>query len=144
MTKIHLFFSKLLTTTERHKHLLSTTSIVSANSTVGPINGKWTDQNNNWTMFLILHSTILFHRINGETKSVKKKTSHTVVPALGEHRRKRPPAVYGHVINVPIHFNVKLPLISGHLPNADSHLLVVITCCNGQDDACIQYEYRWW
>ena len=42
--------------------------------------------------------------------------------------------MYGHFVNVPIHFNVKLPLISGHLPNADadSHLLVVSTCYNGQ------------
>ena len=53
----------------------------------------------------------------------------TVVPALGDPRRERPPAVCGHVINVPTHFNVKLPAIGGHLPNADadSHLLVVLT-----------------
>ena len=58
----------------------------------------------------------------------------TVVPALGEPRRERTPAMYGHVINVPTHFNVKLPTIGGHLPNADadSHLLVVRTCYNGQ------------
>ena len=33
----------------------------------------------------------------------------------------------GHGINVRIHFNVKLPQISGHLPKADtdSHFLVV-------------------
>ena len=30
----------------------------------------------------------------------------TVVPALGDPRRERPPAVYGHVINVPTHLNV--------------------------------------
>ena len=41
---------------------------------------------------------------------------NTVVPALGDPRRERPPAVYGHIVNVPTHFNVKLPLISGHLP----------------------------
>ena len=60
--------------------------------------------------------------------------SSTVVPALGDPRRERPPAVYGHFINVPTHFNVKLPAIGGHLPNADadSHLLVVRTCYNGQ------------
>ena len=54
----------------------------------------------------------------------------TVVPALGDPRHERPHAVYGHVINVPTHFNFKLPLISSHLPNtdADSHLLVVSTC----------------
>ena len=59
---------------------------------------------------------------------------YTVVPALGDPRRERPPAVYGRVINVPRHFNVKLPVIGGHLPNADadSHLLVVRTCYNGQ------------
>ena len=51
----------------------------------------------------------------------------TVVPALGDPRRERPPAMYGHITNVPTHFNVKLPAISGHLPNADSHLLVVST-----------------
>ena len=64
--------------------------------------------------------------------------SHTVVPALGDPRRERPPAVYGHFVNVPTHFNVKLPLISGHLPNADadSHLLVVSTCYNGQCKKC--------
>ena len=32
----------------------------------------------------------------------------TVVPALGDARRERPPAVYGHVINVPIHLNVPI------------------------------------
>ena len=40
----------------------------------------------------------------------------TVVPALGNPCRERPPAVYGHFVNVPTHFNVKLPVISGHLP----------------------------
>ena len=58
----------------------------------------------------------------------------TVVPALGDPCRERPPDVYGHVINVPTHFNVKLPAIGRHLPNADAdiHLLVVRTCYNGQ------------
>ena len=67
----------------------------------------------------------------------------TVVPALGDHRPERPPAVCGHLINVPTHFNVKLPPISGHLPNADadSHLLVVRICYNGQ---CKQMpRFRW-
>ena len=68
-------------------------------------------------------------------------TPTTVVPALGDPRRERPPAVYGHFVNVPTHFNVNLPLISGHLPNADSHLLVVSTCYNGQ---CKQMpRFRW-
>ena len=57
---------------------------------------------------------------------------HTVVPALGDPRRERTPAVCGHLVNVPTHLKVKLPVISGHLPNADSHLLVVCTCYNGQ------------
>ena len=48
----------------------------------------------------------------------------TVVPALGDPRRERPPAVYGHFVNVPTHFNVKLPLISGHLSKADSNFLL--------------------
>ena len=68
---------------------------------------------------------------------------YTVVPALGDPRRERPPAVYGHFVNVPTHFNVKLPVISGHLPNADadSHLLVVGTCYSGQ---CKQMpRFRW-
>ena len=68
---------------------------------------------------------------------------NTVVPALGDPRRERPPAVYGHFVNVPTHFNVKLPLVSGHLPNADadSHLLVVSNCYNGQ---CKQMpSFRW-
>ena len=67
----------------------------------------------------------------------------TVVPALGDPRRERPPAVCGHFVNVPTHFKVKLPVISGHLPNADadSHLLVVNTCYNGQ---CKQMpRFRW-
>ena len=64
--------------------------------------------------------------------------SCTVVPALGDPRRERPPAVCGHFVNVPTHFKVKLPVISGHLPNADadSHLLVVSTCYNGQCKKC--------
>ena len=68
---------------------------------------------------------------------------NTVVPALGDPRRERPPAVCGHFVNVPTHFKVKLPVISGHLPNADadSHLLVVSTCYNGQ---CKQMpRFRW-
>ena len=67
----------------------------------------------------------------------------TVVPALGDPRRERPPAVCGHFGNVPTHFKVKLPVISGHLPNADadSRLLVVSTCYNGQ---CKQMpRFRW-
>ena len=67
----------------------------------------------------------------------------TVVPALGDPRRERPPAVCGHFVNVPTHFKVKLPVISGNLPNADadSHLLVVSTCYNGQ---CKQMpRFRW-
>ena len=67
----------------------------------------------------------------------------TVVPALGDPRRERPPAVSGHFVHVPTHFNVNLPLISGHLPNADAdtHLLVVSTCYNGQ---CKQMPcFRW-
>ena len=45
----------------------------------------------------------------------------TVVPALGDPRRERPPAVYGHVINFPTHFNVPIrpsderpPAMYGH------------------------------
>ena len=41
--------------------------------------------------------------------------------------RERPAAVYGHVRNVEIHFNVKLPQISRHLPNMESHPLAVNT-----------------
>ena len=44
----------------------------------------------------------------------------TVVRALGDPRRERPPAVYGQFVNVPTYVNVKLPLISSHLPNADA------------------------
>ena len=53
----------------------------------------------------------------------------TVVPAMGDPRRERTTDMYGHVINVPTHPNVKLPAIGRHLPNpdADSHLLVVRT-----------------
>ena len=64
----------------------------------------------------------------------------TVVPAFGDPRRERPPDMYGHVIKAPTHLNVKLPAIGGHLPNADadSHLLVVRTCYNGQ-----MPRFRW-
>ena len=49
--------------------------------------------------------------------------------------------MYGHIIKVRTHLNVKLPSIGGHLPNADSHLLVVRTCYNGQ---CKQMSrFRW-
>ena len=48
----------------------------------------------------------------------------TVVPDFDGPCWERPPVMCGHGINVPIHFNVKLSQISGHLPNtvADSHL----------------------
>ena len=62
---------------------------------------------------------------------------------MGAPRREPPPAVYGHVINVPTHFNVKLPAIGGHLPNADAdnHLMIVRTCYNGP---CKQIpRFRW-
>ena len=69
--------------------------------------------------------------------------NHTEVPTLGD------PFVSGHLlcghlINVGLtYFNVKLPTISGHLPNADthSHLLVISTCYNGQ---CKQMPHFWW
>ena len=80
---------------------------------------------------------------NLPTHCTSRQFTDTVVPALGDPRRERPPAVYGHFVNVPTHFNVKLPVISGHLPNADadSHLLVVSTCYNGQ---CKQMpRFRW-
>ena len=67
--------------------------------------------------------------------------NNTIVPALGDPRRERPPA--GHFVNVQTHFKVKLPVISGHLPDADadSHVLVVSTCYNGQ---CKQMpRFRW-
>ena len=68
------------------------------------------------------------------TDTQNRLESQYIVPALGDPRRERPPAVYGHVIDVPTHLNVKLPGIGGHLPNADAdnHLLVVRTCYNGQ------------
>ena len=59
-------------------------------------------------------------------------------PGSGE----RPPAVYGHVINVPTHLDVKLPAIGGHLPNADadSNLLVVRTCYYGQYKQMLRFR----
>ena len=76
-------------------------------------------------------------------RSITNFRCNTVVPALGDPRRERPPAMYGHIINVPAHLTVKLPAISGHLPNADAnrHLLVVSTWYNGQ---CKQMpRFRW-
>ena len=66
------------------------------------------------------------------------EATRTVVPVLGDPRRERPPAVYGHVVNVPTYFNVKLPLISGHLPNADadSHLLVSAPAITDSANKC--------
>ena len=76
----------------------------------------------------LIHTSAIF------TLHSHNTTVQYLVPALGDPRRDRPPDVYGHVINVPTHINVKLPAIGGHLPNADadSHLLVVRTCYNGQ------------
>ena len=86
----------------------------------------------------------LFARFSQTSKVLQWRTVlTTVVSALGDPRRERPPAVCGHFVNVPTHFKVKLPVISGHLPNADadSHLLVVCTCYNGQ---CKQMpRFRW-
>ena len=86
--------------------------------------------------FFLTHCTKL-------TKKHENKFASTVVPALGDPRHERLPAVCGHFVNVQTHFKVKLPVISGHLPNADadSHLLVVSTCYNGQ---CKQMpRFRW-
>ena len=44
--------------------------------------------------------------------------------------------MYGHVINVPTHVNVKLTAIDEHLPNADSHLLVVRTAITDSVNTC--------
>ena len=75
----------------------------------------------------------LFTISTNYAKSRRLKTNYSST-CLGRPRRERPPAVCGHFVNVPTHFKVKLPVISGHLPNADadSHLLVVSTCYNGQ------------
>ena len=85
----------------------------------------------------IKHNTRCSRKHNSQFLQIRHSSNtfgHTVVPALGDPRRERTPAMHGHVINVPTHFNVKLPAIGGHLPNADadSHLLVVRTCYNGQ------------
>ena len=68
----------------------------------------------------------------------KLSNNYTVVPALGDPRRERPPAVCGHFVNVPTHFKVKLPVISGHLPNADadSHLLVLAPAITDSANKC--------
>ena len=61
----------------------------------------------------------LTHNVRG--KRLNSNYFTTVVPALGDPRRERPPAVYGHVINVPTHFNVPIrpsdewpPAMCGH------------------------------
>ena len=55
---------------------------------------------------------------------------------------RQQPAVYRHVITHHIHVNVILQQISRHgLPNADSYLLVVRTCYNGQ---CKQIPHVRW
>ena len=46
--------------------------------------------------------------------------SLTVEPAFNDLSDQRPPAVYGHLTNVPTDINVNVPQISGHLPNADA------------------------
>ena len=77
-----------------------------------------------------IHFRITGPKSNGLPHNIAIGT--VVVPSLGDPRRERPPDVYGHAINVLTHLNVKLPPNGGHLPNADSHLLVVRTCYNGQ------------
>ena len=65
----------------------------------------------------------------------------TVVPAMGDPRREQSPAGYGHVVSVPTHLPVTFPKTGGHLPDANSHLLVVRTYYNGQ---CKQMpRFRW-
>ena len=93
-----------------------------------------------FTDLLIPMNVLFYHLLNNTNtfglwklchKSItesNKNTWCTVVPAMCDPCRERPPDVYGHVINVPAHLNVKLPAIGGHLPNADSNLLVVRTC----------------
>ena len=52
--------------------------------------------------------------------------------------------MYGHVINVPTHCNVKLPAIGGHLPNADadSHLLVSVPAITDSANTCRIFDYH--
>ena len=52
--------------------------------------------------------------------SAKSSYYVTVLPVLGDSRRERPPDVYGHLINVPTHLNIKLPAIGGHLLKEDN------------------------
>ena len=92
-----------------------------------------------YNLFLDMYRYVFWHQTFYSTPcpfSPKNRFGSlgTVVPALGDPRRERPPAMYRHLINVPTHLNVKLPAISGHLPNADadSHMLVVSTWYNGQ------------
>ena len=49
----------------------------------------------------------------------------TVVPALGDPRRERPPAVYDHVINVPAHFNVPIRPSDERTPAMYGHFCLV-------------------
>ena len=44
------------------------------------------------------------------------------------------------LINVPTPFNTELPAIGGHLSKADSHLLVVRTCYNGQCKQILRFR----
>ena len=88
---------------------------------------------------------------------------HKVVPALSDPRRERPPAVYGHVINVPIHFKVVIhpsderpPAMYGQfclVPRVSVHdryyctriVTTVVPVMNGhpRDQAKLSVHCRW-
>ena len=52
----------------------------------------------------------------------------TVVPALGDPRRERPPAMYGHAINVPTQCNVHIRPSDERPPAMYGHFCLVRWC----------------
>ena len=90
----------------------------------------------------------------GELHSLSTTSSSTtVVPALGDPRRERPPAVYGHSINAPTHFKVPIrpsderpPAMYGHfclVPRVSVHdryyCIPIFTRCMSEDFNCRRF-----
>ena len=71
-------------------------------------------------------------------------TWYSVVPALGDLRRERPPAVYGHVINVPIHLNVPIRPSDERPPAMYGHFSLVPRVSVHGRYYCTTPKYRYW
>ena len=98
-----------------------------------------------WVFLLIVCVALilLLEVVYYVTEDKSSVSSNTVVPALGDPRRERPPAVYGHVINVPIHLNVPIRPSDERPPALYGHFCLVPRVSVHDRYYCSMYVITW-